>query len=118
MSLYLIAYDIADPRRLSKVARFMGKYAVRVQYSVFAAELSERGLAYLLAGLEAIIDPRRDDVRAYSLPRNAEVTMLGRQIFPEDILLLNNGYNILRLNTDALPAPEQDFNNLVFIDDD
>ncbi|MEZ6141686.1 MAG: CRISPR-associated endonuclease Cas2 [Zavarzinella sp.] len=32
---YIIAYDIADPKRLRKIARLMEKWAIRTQKSVF-----------------------------------------------------------------------------------
>jgi len=107
MAVYLIAYDITDPKRLSRIARYLSKRAVRVQYSVFATELSRRALNDTVDGLNALIDRRTDDVRIYPLPRDGEVALLGRQIFPEDILLLHNGYNMLRLNADKLPGMEE-----------
>ncbi|MDX1606543.1 MAG: CRISPR-associated endonuclease Cas2 [Candidatus Competibacterales bacterium] len=96
-ALYLIAYDIADPHRLNRVARFLTKCAVRIQYSVFAAEFTRTQLDDTLEGLRALIDPREDDIRAYPLPRVGQVALMGRQLFPDDILLLRDGYNLLRL---------------------
>ncbi|MFZ1828786.1 MAG: CRISPR-associated endonuclease Cas2 [Candidatus Competibacteraceae bacterium] len=96
--LYLICYDISeDPKRLARVARYLGKVAFRVQYSVFVGAFFEHSLEGVLHGLEDIIDPRKDDVRCYPLPERAEVVLLGKQIFPEDILLIQNGRNVLRL---------------------
>lgn len=37
---YLIAYDIADPKRLRKVIKVMESYGQRLQYSVFLCDLS------------------------------------------------------------------------------
>ena len=37
--LTLLAYDIADPKRLSRVAKVCEDYGVRVQYSVFECHL-------------------------------------------------------------------------------
>jgi CRISPR-associated protein Cas2 len=107
MAMYLIAYDITDPKRLNRIARYLSKRAVRVQYSVFAAELSRRALDDTVEGLNALINQRTDDVRIYPLPREGDVALLGRQIFPKDILLLNDGYNVLRLNADKLPRVEE-----------
>ena len=106
MALYLIAYDITDPQRLNRIARFLSKHAIRVQYSVFAADLRRRALDDVQDGLNALIDRRTDDIRIYPLPRDGEVALLGRQIFPEDILLLHNGYNVLRLNAEKQPRRE------------
>jgi len=97
--LYLICYDISeDPKRLTRVARYLGKHAFRVQYSVFIGAFFEHSLEGVLRGLEDIIDPHKDDVRCYPLPEQVDdVVLLGKQIFPEDILLIQNGRNILRL---------------------
>ena len=104
--LYLICYDISeDPKRLARVARYLGKFAWRVQYSVFVGSFFEHSLEGVLRGLSEIIDPRKDDVRCYPLPEQAKVVLLGPQLFPEDILLIRDGKNVLRLG--AAPAAQQ-----------
>lgn len=112
--LYLICYDISeDPKRLTRVARYLGKFAFRVQYSVFIGAFFEHSLEGVLRGLEDIIDPYKDDVRCYPLPEQVDdVVLLGKQIFPEDILLIQNGRNILRLGERAPQmAPEEDLSS-------
>lgn len=104
--LYLICYDIADPQRLSRVARFLCKHACRVQYSVFVIQITPARLNRLLEALEALIEPAEDDVRAYPLPRECEVALLGRQLFPDDVLLIRHGRNVLRLGEAARRAGE------------
>ncbi len=100
--LYLICYDIAeDPKRLSRVARYLEKFAWRVQYSVFVGSFFEHSLEGVLRGLERIIDPRKDDVRCYPLPEQAEVVLMGPQMFPDDILLIRDGRNVLQLGANA-----------------
>ena len=98
--LYLIAYDIADPKRLGQVARYMCQHAYRVQYSVFVASLSSYQLDRLLFYLEEIIEPRWDDIRAYPLPPTGNVTLLGNQFFATDTLLAQNGSSCLELLQD------------------
>ena len=106
--LYLICYDIAeDPKRLNQVARYLGKVAFRVQYSVFVGSFFEHSLKGVLRGLEQIIDPRKDDVRCYPLPDQAEVVLLGPQLFPDDILLIRDGRNVLRLGADVERSTRQ-----------
>ena len=110
--LYLICYDITDPNRLGKVGRFMVKHAIRVQYSVFAAELNAIELQMILAGLEGIIDRKTDDVRAYPLPRQGEVALRGRQMFPDDVLLIEDGPNLLRLREQECEEKVEQFDFL------
>lgn len=113
--LYLICYDIAeDPRRLSRVARYLSKHAFRVQYSVFVGSFFEHSLDGVLRGLEAIIDPRKDDVRCYPLPEQAEIVLMGPQLFPDDIMLLRDGRNVLRLGVDKRRFIGRDGDALVF----
>jgi CRISPR-associated protein Cas2 len=103
-SLYLICYDIRDPRRLARVASYLCRVGHRVQYSVFAAELSHAALEDTLADLIELIETRDDDVRAYSVPLVTDITLLGRQVFPEDIILVQNGRNLLQLQRCAPQA--------------
>ncbi|HRD50435.1 MAG: CRISPR-associated endonuclease Cas2 [Candidatus Competibacter sp.] len=103
--LYLICYDISeDPKRLARVARYLQKYAFRVQYSVFVSAFFDHSLEGVLRGLEQIIDPRKDDVRCYPLPDKAEVVLMGQQMFPDNILLIRDGRNVLRLRVN-MPRP-------------
>jgi len=105
--LHLICYDITDDKRLRRIARYLTKSAFRVQYSVFVGEFSDSALKKVLADLDKIIDPSTDDVRCYPLPREMEAILLGHQIFPEDILLIRNGTNILRLGSATNNKKEQ-----------
>jgi len=103
--LWLICYDISvieDPKRLNRVARYLQKVACRVQYSVFVGQFTNRGLDAVLQELSAIIDPKMDDVRCYPLPEQADVVLMGQQLFPDDILLIRDGYNLLRLGEAAV----------------
>ncbi len=92
---YLIAYDIRNPKRLVRVHRYLRRQGMPVQYSVFTTQLTQRKLARVTAGLETIIDSRADDVRIYPLPTRLEAHLLGRQLFPDDVLLLDGGINLI-----------------------
>lgn len=83
---FVIAYDIADPRRLARVHRFLVREAFPVQYSVFLGTFSPRGLNAVLEGLAAIIHPREDDVRAYPLPSRPQIESLGRPVLPDGVI--------------------------------
>jgi CRISPR-associated protein Cas2 len=94
--LYLVCYDITDPKRLARVHRFLRTEGMPVQYSVFTAQMTARDLGRLLAGLHHRIDARADDVRIYPLPACPERICLGWQYFPEDIMLIENGLDLLK----------------------
>ena len=83
--LYLLAYDIADPRRLARIARVVSREALRIQYSVYVAEHSPSQLRDLVAILREAIDPRADDVRIYPLPARLNAVWYGRATWPEGI---------------------------------
>ena len=91
--LYLIAYDIAHPRRLGKVHRILKKQGLPVQYSVFTVVMKRPRLLRLLERIEQEIEAVEDDVRCYRLSANTDTVMLGRQFFPEDVLLFTGGVN-------------------------
>jgi CRISPR-associated protein Cas2 len=82
-------------RRLGKVHRYLKGHAIPVQYSVFVFQGSEIALECVLSGIAARIEPGADDVRAYHLPARCEVTMLGRQQFPEGVVLGAHGLDRL-----------------------
>lgn len=85
--LHLLAYDIADPRRLQRVHRCVSRHAVALQYSVFALRATAEELAALLAELDGLIDAEEDDIRAYPLPTHLEMIHLGRQVMPSGVYL-------------------------------
>jgi CRISPR-associated protein Cas2 len=91
----LVAYDIADPKRLSRVHRVLKKQGLPVQYSVFTVVMKRKEVLKLLDCLGELIHPSQDDVRCYRLPENSDIKSLGRQFFPEDVYLFINGVNSL-----------------------
>jgi CRISPR-associated protein Cas2 len=64
---FLIAYDIADPARLRRVARFMERRAHRCQKSVFWFDGTPEALAALLEEARPLLDARADVVQAWRL---------------------------------------------------
>ena len=92
---WLICYDIAEPRRLGRVHRFLSRHSVPVQYSVFLARLTADQLADVLAGINARIDPGRDDVRAYPLMARETAFALGKQILPQDLAVLDGTNDVM-----------------------
>jgi CRISPR-associated protein Cas2 len=60
--LYLVAYDIADPKRWRRVFRVMEGYGEWLQLSVFQCRLSPQRRAELIALLDGIIHHDDDHV--------------------------------------------------------
>jgi CRISPR-associated protein Cas2 len=60
--LYLVAYDIADPKRWRRVFRLMEGFGEWLQLSVFQCRLSPQRHAELIALLDGIIHHDDDHV--------------------------------------------------------
>jgi len=60
--LYIVAYDIADPKRWRRVFRLMNCYGEWLQLSVFQCRLSRKRHAELIALLDGIIHHKNDHV--------------------------------------------------------
>lgn len=74
--LTLVAYDIADQKRLVKVAKTCEDYGVRVQYSVFECRLDEDGFSDFWLKLLEVIDEAEDRLVAYKIDaRSAKETL-------------------------------------------
>lgn len=82
---WLVAYDIADPRRLRRVHRAVRRAGASVQYSAYSVPARDAELDALLQAVGTFIDPVADDVRAYHLPARCRVWTLGRQGLPEGV---------------------------------
>lgn len=77
---YLVAYDIADPRRLRMVHACVTGFGFALQYSVFLCDLSPMELVDLRSELRDIIHHREDRVVVIDLgvPGTQRVEFLGR----------------------------------------
>lgn len=86
MDTYLVAYDIADAKRLRKVARACEDFGLRRQFSVFFCRLSSTDLIRLRVRLYDVIDLDKDQVLFVSLCKRCAglVEALGRPIEPHD----------------------------------
>jgi CRISPR-associated protein Cas2 len=69
--LRLTAYDIADPKRLHRVAQTCLDFGVRVQKSLFECWLDEPDFLRLWQELGNLLDPAVDRVVAYTLDKAA-----------------------------------------------
>ncbi|MBL0381884.1 MAG: CRISPR-associated endonuclease Cas2 [Desulfofustis sp. PB-SRB1] len=84
---FLAIYDIADPKRLNRVAKIMKDYGFRVQQSKFEIDVSEHGFAELRRRVGSVIIEEEDGVKYIPLCRRCrqrtEVIGKGRYIDPE-----------------------------------
>ncbi|MGD9535545.1 MAG: CRISPR-associated endonuclease Cas2 [Alphaproteobacteria bacterium] len=60
--LYIVTYDIGDPKRWRRVFRLMKGYGQWLQLSVFQCRLTARRRADLAAALERLIKREEDHV--------------------------------------------------------
>jgi CRISPR-associated protein Cas2 len=64
---FLVAYDIRDDRRLRLVAGCMEGYGMRIQYSVFVCDLSEREKFLMRGDIESRMKLSEDSVMIIDL---------------------------------------------------
>lgn len=63
----LIAYDISDARRLQKVAKIMKDYGIRVQKSIFEADVNVYRFKEMRKRIQSVIMPEEDGVKYFPL---------------------------------------------------
>ena len=83
-NLFVVSYDIMDPKRWHKVHRTMKGFGEPLQYSVFACRLTDQGLVRMLLALEELIDSGVDRVMIVNIgPADGKATdrvkFLGRR---------------------------------------
>ena len=71
--VYLVAYDIKNPKRLRRVFRLLEGYGEWIQLSVFQCRLSDRRRQRLIAELHQEINLQDDHVLIFRLGTGAEV---------------------------------------------
>lgn len=74
--LILLGYDIADQKRLSKVARTCEDFGIRVQYSFFECHLEDGEFDTLWLRLLDLIDEEHDRLVAYRIDARSAANTL------------------------------------------
>ncbi len=82
--LYLVAYDVRDPRRLRKVHRVVVAHATGGQKSAFECFLTEAERNRLAEDLAGVMDLSKDRAHIIRLRRNCQVVTLGVAVPPRD----------------------------------
>ena len=79
----IVAYDIADPRRLNKVAKLIKDYGVRVQKSIFEVDVDDRRFSEMKVRIEEIIEASEDGVKYFPLCEKCAgtVEIIGQGVF-------------------------------------
>ena len=79
---YVISYDLAENKPRNKLAKLLEGYGVRVQYSVFECNLTEKKFKKLYAQILALTEKEEGSVRFYPLCRSCEgrIVTIGKPI--------------------------------------
>lgn len=86
MKAWLLAYDIAHPRRLVQVHRRMRRHATAIGYSVFWLEGTAADRLRCLNDVLPLLARDEDDLRCYAMPARGLRLRLGRAALPEGII--------------------------------
>ncbi len=83
---YLIAYDITDGRRLSRICRYLKGKGLHLQKSVFFCVLGFEEVQKIKDELATMIDPVTDDIRIYPVLYDFNTIALGdNELFPPGV---------------------------------
>ena len=93
---YLVAYDITDDQRRTKIAKILEDFGDRVQYSIFEMELDRaEQLDEMQTRLARVLDPGTDSVRIYFLCQGCQpkIAILGQgKVYQdEDVYIVGGG---------------------------
>jgi len=83
-TLYIIAYDITDERRLNRVRDFLKGYSTGGQKSVYECFLTDGELNYVKSQLKDLIDEDTDRVHIFVMDGRSRTHTLGIAIPPKD----------------------------------
>jgi len=83
-SLYLAAYDVADPRRLRAALELVKGYSTGGQKSVHECFLTEGEKAQLLHNMALVLEEDEDSFLLLRLDPRARVLTLGKAVEPVD----------------------------------
>lgn len=83
-TLYLIAYDIVDQRRLTRVRHFLKGYSTGGQKSVFECFLSDGELKLVVRTVGRLIVDAEDRVHIFRMDGRSRTHVLGIAVQPKD----------------------------------
>jgi len=77
-TLYLVAYDVCDPKRLHRVCRYLTGFKVGGQKSVFEIWATDGELRQTRTQLEILMDSGEDRLHILALDPRMKTRCLGR----------------------------------------
>lgn len=92
--IYLISYDISSNRLRNKIASCLEMYGIRVQYSVFECELSEKQYEENYIKLKGLLEGESDaEILFYPLckkcrEKRAEIGEVKKTIWEETCIVI------------------------------
>ncbi|MBN2568608.1 MAG: CRISPR-associated endonuclease Cas2 [Deltaproteobacteria bacterium] len=66
----LVTYDITDPKRLSRLHKYLKEYGLNTQKSVFECDIDVNALKQIRSYCRNNLDIARDSVRIYKICNN------------------------------------------------
>lgn len=86
--LYLVTYDICEPRRLRKVFKTMQGFGEHLQLSVFQCDLTGIDRVEMLASLQNIINQNEDKVLIIDLGASDPYPVKSFQVLGKQVELV------------------------------
>src|SRR5258708_34895690 len=90
-SLYVVAYDIPDDKRRTKVHKVLKGFGQWTEFSLFECFLTKKEVLQMRARLDKHLDPRSDKVRIYTICDSC----------------------LSKIETEGIPEPVEDTNYLI-----
>lgn len=96
--LWLVAYDVREPKRLMRLHRRLACRALALQYSVFLFGGDRRAREALEREIAPLVRPE-DDLRIYPLPPGTKLRLYGPGPLPEGVLWVDEALERLLRRT-------------------
>lgn len=83
-TLYIIAYDITDEKRISNVRELLKGYSTGGQKSVYECFLTDGELKFIISKIGRLISNSEDRIHIFQLDGRSRTHVLGIAIRPKD----------------------------------
>ncbi len=89
--MFLVMYDIENDKLRTKFAKFLTQYGIRIQFSVFKIENSNRILDNIKVNIQHRFEPKfkqSDSVLIFQIPDTACIAKFGYSVDDEGDLII------------------------------